>query len=117
MENLVTITVKSTHFYLIDLGQAKLLVDGGWVDMKSRFPILPFSQMDYQKNPDFEPVVVEKNDLVSFGRADFAAIGIPGEIVATPVTARTVFPWYWTAGWPLQAICTCPVMRVRRTWM
>lgn len=37
MENLVTITLKSTHFYLIDYGKGKLLVDAGWVDMLPRF--------------------------------------------------------------------------------
>ena len=30
MENLITLTVRSTYFYLIDLGRGKLLVDAGW---------------------------------------------------------------------------------------
>ena len=30
MENLVTITLRSTHYYLIDIGQGKLMVDTGW---------------------------------------------------------------------------------------
>lgn len=37
MENLVTITVKSTHFYLIDFGKGKLLVDAGWAELLPRF--------------------------------------------------------------------------------
>jgi endoribonuclease LACTB2 len=37
MENLVTLTVKSTHFYLIDFGKGKLLVDAGWVELLPRF--------------------------------------------------------------------------------
>ena len=30
MENLVTLTIRSTHYYLIDIGQGKLMVDTGW---------------------------------------------------------------------------------------
>jgi glyoxylase-like metal-dependent hydrolase (beta-lactamase superfamily II) len=30
MENLVTVTIRSTHYYLIDAGQGKLMVDAGW---------------------------------------------------------------------------------------
>jgi len=30
MENLVTITLRSTHYYLIDTGQGLLMVDTGW---------------------------------------------------------------------------------------
>ncbi len=30
MENLVTITIRSTHYYLVDTGQGKLMVDAGW---------------------------------------------------------------------------------------
>ena len=30
MENLVTITIRSTHYYLIDTRQGKLMVDTGW---------------------------------------------------------------------------------------
>jgi glyoxylase-like metal-dependent hydrolase (beta-lactamase superfamily II) len=37
MENLLTITVKSTHFYLIDIGRGKLLVDAGWAELLPRF--------------------------------------------------------------------------------
>jgi glyoxylase-like metal-dependent hydrolase (beta-lactamase superfamily II) len=37
MENLVTLTIKSTHFFLIDYGKGKLLVDAGWVDLLPRF--------------------------------------------------------------------------------
>lgn len=37
MENLVTLTVQSTHFYLIDFGRGKLLVDAGWAEQLPRF--------------------------------------------------------------------------------
>ncbi len=37
MENLITLNVKSTHFYLIDYGKGKLLVDAGWPELLSRF--------------------------------------------------------------------------------
>ena len=30
MENLVTVTIRSTHYYLIDALQGKLMVDAGW---------------------------------------------------------------------------------------
>ena len=30
MENLVTVTIRSTHYYLIDLEKGKLMVDAGW---------------------------------------------------------------------------------------
>lgn len=30
MENLITITIRSTHYYLIDTTQGKLMVDTGW---------------------------------------------------------------------------------------
>jgi glyoxylase-like metal-dependent hydrolase (beta-lactamase superfamily II) len=30
LENLVTITIRSTHYYLIDIGNGKLMVDTGW---------------------------------------------------------------------------------------
>ena len=30
MENLVTVTIRSTHYYLIDTQQGKLMVDTGW---------------------------------------------------------------------------------------
>ncbi len=30
MENILTLTVRSTHFFLIDTGKGKLLVDAGW---------------------------------------------------------------------------------------
>ena len=30
MENLVTVTIRSTHYYLIDIGKGKLMVDTGW---------------------------------------------------------------------------------------
>jgi glyoxylase-like metal-dependent hydrolase (beta-lactamase superfamily II) len=30
LESLVTITIRSTHYYLIDTGQGKLMVDTGW---------------------------------------------------------------------------------------
>ena len=30
MENLVTISIRSTHYYLIDLGRGKFMVDAGW---------------------------------------------------------------------------------------
>jgi glyoxylase-like metal-dependent hydrolase (beta-lactamase superfamily II) len=37
MENIVTVTVKSTHFYLIDFGKGKLLFDAGWAELLPRF--------------------------------------------------------------------------------
>jgi ribonuclease/clavin/mitogillin len=37
LENIVTLTVKSTHFYLIDFGKGKLLVDAGWAELLPRF--------------------------------------------------------------------------------
>ncbi len=37
MENVVTLTVKDTHFFLIDFGRGKLLVDAGWVELLPRF--------------------------------------------------------------------------------
>ena len=37
MENLVTLTVKGTHFYLVDFGRGKLLVDAGWAELLPRF--------------------------------------------------------------------------------
>jgi ribonuclease/clavin/mitogillin len=30
LENLVTVTIRSTHYYLIDAGNGKLMVDTGW---------------------------------------------------------------------------------------
>lgn len=33
----MTLTLKSTHFFLIDFGNGKLLVDAGWVDLLPRF--------------------------------------------------------------------------------
>ena len=40
MENLVTITIRSTHYYLIDTGQGLFMVDTGWAgslpDLKSQ---------------------------------------------------------------------------------
>jgi glyoxylase-like metal-dependent hydrolase (beta-lactamase superfamily II) len=53
MENLVTITVKSTHFYLIDIGKGMLLVDAGWVDAFNQFEHqlkayqIPYSEIKY----------------------------------------------------------------------
>ena len=37
MENLVTITVNSTHFYLIDTAGGKLLFDVGWLNLLPQF--------------------------------------------------------------------------------
>jgi glyoxylase-like metal-dependent hydrolase (beta-lactamase superfamily II) len=36
LENLLTITIRSTHFYLIDFGKGKLLVDVGWAGSLAR---------------------------------------------------------------------------------
>ncbi len=53
MENLVTITVNSTHFYLIDIGKGMLLVDAGWVDAFNQFEHqlkayrIPYSEIKY----------------------------------------------------------------------
>jgi glyoxylase-like metal-dependent hydrolase (beta-lactamase superfamily II) len=132
MENLVTITVNSTHFYLIDYGKGKLLFDVGWANLIPKFLnqlkvnkielaeikyimfshnhpdhadlvqtikrlsgarlLIQASQIpflsdlaDYSKNnPAFEPVVVEKADIVSPDSRTLHAIGIAGEIVETP---------------------------------
>ena len=37
MENLVILTVQSTHFHLVDYGTGKLLVDAGWPEHLPRF--------------------------------------------------------------------------------
>jgi glyoxylase-like metal-dependent hydrolase (beta-lactamase superfamily II) len=53
VENLVTITVKSTHFYLIDIGKGMLLVDAGWVEAFNQFEHqlkaykIPYSEIKY----------------------------------------------------------------------
>ena len=53
MENLVIITVKSTHFYLVDVGKGMLLVDAGWVDSFNQFEHqlkaykIPYSEIKY----------------------------------------------------------------------
>jgi endoribonuclease LACTB2 len=53
VENLVIITVKSTHFYLIDVGKGMLLVDAGWVDVFKQFEHqlkaykIPYSEIKY----------------------------------------------------------------------
>jgi endoribonuclease LACTB2 len=60
------------------LSGARLLIH------EKQIPYLPVLAHYYQKNPDFEPVVVEKNDLVSPDRASLARIGIRGQIVPTP---------------------------------
>jgi endoribonuclease LACTB2 len=36
LENLLTITIQSTHFFLIDYGQGKVLVDVGWAGSLGR---------------------------------------------------------------------------------
>jgi glyoxylase-like metal-dependent hydrolase (beta-lactamase superfamily II) len=132
MENILAITVRSTHYYLIDLGQGKLLVDAGWVGYLAQFANrlkayqLDFSDIHYimfthhhpdhaglvqtvkrlsgakliihekqipylaqlaayfQNNREFEPVVVNTDDLASPDRNKLAEIGIKGEIVETP---------------------------------
>jgi glyoxylase-like metal-dependent hydrolase (beta-lactamase superfamily II) len=131
MTALITLTVKSTHFYLLDCRGGKLLVDAGWelaqftaqlkafkvplADIRyvmfthhhpdhaglvqniknlsgARLIIQP-SQVPYlenlralyaKKGAAFEPIRVEKNDLVGPARAALRAIGISGEIFATP---------------------------------
>jgi glyoxylase-like metal-dependent hydrolase (beta-lactamase superfamily II) len=53
VENLVIITVKSTHFYLVDVGKGMLLVDAGWVDAFKQFEHqlkaykIPYSEIKY----------------------------------------------------------------------
>jgi endoribonuclease LACTB2 len=129
MENLLTLTVNSTHFYLIDCKGGKLLVDAGWgmgqfagemkahkvafaeiryvmfthhhpdhaglvQEIKARsgakliihekqIPFLENLRQYGEKKGGILPVRVEKDDLVSPGRATLQGIGIQGEIVET----------------------------------
>jgi len=71
MENLITLTVNSTHFFLIDCQGGKLLVDAGWElaqftgQMKSYQ--LPFSEIRYvmftHHHPDHAGLVQNIKDL------------------------------------------------------
>jgi len=130
MQNLVTLTVRSTHFYLIDCKHGKLLIDAGWempaFTAQLRQYRIPFSDIRYvmftHHHPDhaglvqnvknlsgarliihekqipflddlaayfakkggYEPIRVEKNDLISPNLAALLSIGVQGEIVETP---------------------------------
>jgi glyoxylase-like metal-dependent hydrolase (beta-lactamase superfamily II) len=130
MENLITLTVNSTHFFLINCRNGNLLVDAGWElqQFTSRLKAykIPFSDIRYimfthhhpdhaglvqniknisgarmiiherqipyfenlrryyEKKGGYEPIRVEKDDLVSPDRGKLASIGIHGEILETP---------------------------------
>lgn len=130
MENIIALTVNSTHFYLIQLKQGKLLVDAGWglaqftsqlktykipfsdiqyvmfthhhpdhagliqnvkylsgarlIIHEKQIPFLQELSIYYEKKGGYEPIRVEKDDLISPYRAQLHAIGINGEIVETP---------------------------------
>jgi glyoxylase-like metal-dependent hydrolase (beta-lactamase superfamily II) len=130
MENLITLTINSTHYYLIDLKIGKLLVDAGWEMSKftsrlkayqvqfsdirfvmfthhhpdhagliqniknisgakliiheKQIPYLENLRAYYDKKGGYEPILVEKDDLVSPDRARLGSVGIYGEILETP---------------------------------
>lgn len=128
--NLVTLTVNSTHFYLIDCQGGWLLLDAGWglaqfnaqlkafkipiseiryvmfthshpdhaglvQDIKTasgakliihekQIPFLKELQAFIDRKGGYQPIRVEKSDLISPTRAALRSIGVPGEIVETP---------------------------------
>jgi glyoxylase-like metal-dependent hydrolase (beta-lactamase superfamily II) len=130
MENLITLTVNSTHFYLVECRDGKLLVDAGWelsqftsrlkaykiplsdicyvmfthhhpdhaglvqniknvsdarlLIHEKQIPYLENLRRYYEKKGGYEPIRVEKDDLVSPNRDRLASIGIQGEILETP---------------------------------
>jgi glyoxylase-like metal-dependent hydrolase (beta-lactamase superfamily II) len=130
MENLITLTVNSTHFYLIECKNGKLLVDAGWdlpqftsrlkayripfsdiryvmfthhhpdhaglvqniknisgarlIIHEKQIPYLENLRRYYEKKGGYEPIRVEKEDLISPDRVRLASIGIQGEILETP---------------------------------
>ena len=130
VENPLTLTVNSTHYFLVDCQGGKLLVDAGWdlARFTSRLKAykIPFSAIRYvmfthhhpdhaslvqnvkqlsgakliiharqipfladlgryyEKKGGYEPIRVEKADLISPDRAALASVGIQGEIVETP---------------------------------
>lgn len=130
MNNLITLTVNGTHFYLVDCKGGKLLIDAGWTlpqftaQMKAyqipfssiryvmfthhhpdhaglvqniknisaarliihqkQIPFLKDLQAYYENKGGYEPIQVDKNDLVSPDRAALKAIGIDGELVESP---------------------------------
>jgi glyoxylase-like metal-dependent hydrolase (beta-lactamase superfamily II) len=130
MENPLTLTVNSTHYYLIGCRGGKLLVDAGWdlakfanrlkayqvpfsaiqyvmfthhhpdhaglvqnikdlsgaklIIHQKQLPFLADLSRYYEKKGGYEPIRVEKDDLVSPDRAALESIGIQGEIVETP---------------------------------
>lgn len=128
--NLITLTVHSTHFYLIDCQGGKLLVDAGWelnrflgqlqqvhvpintiryvmfthhhpdhaglvqniknlsgarlIIHEKQIPFLTDLARYYDKKGGYEPIRVDKRDLISPDRETLQSIGISGEIVETP---------------------------------
>jgi endoribonuclease LACTB2 len=130
MDNVLTLTVRSTHFFLLDCKGGKLLIDAGWelAQFTSQMKAykLPFSDIRYvlfthhhpdhaglvqdikdlsgakliihagqisylkdllayfEKKGGYNPIRVEKEDLISPDRAALQAIGIRGEILQTP---------------------------------
>jgi endoribonuclease LACTB2 len=130
MSSLLTLTVNSTHFYLIDCLGGKLLVDAGWelaqftgqmkaykipinqiryvmfthhhpdhaglvqniknlsgarlIIHQKQIPFLENLRGYYARKGGYEPIRVEKNDLVSPNRAALQSIGVLGEIFETP---------------------------------
>jgi ribonuclease/clavin/mitogillin len=71
MENLITLTVNSTHFYLIDLPTGKLLIDAGWglaqFTHQMRAYKIPFSDIRYvmftHHHPDHAGLVQDIKNL------------------------------------------------------
>ncbi len=134
MENLVTIKIRSTNYYLIDTGQGMFMVDAGWagalpalraqlknwkldlsnirflmithhhpdhaglaqeikqasgarlVILDKQVPFLENLKSFYEGKGGYEPIRVEKNDLVlgTDNRKALKSIGIQGEMIETP---------------------------------
>jgi glyoxylase-like metal-dependent hydrolase (beta-lactamase superfamily II) len=130
MDHFVTLTVNSTHFYLIHAKGGWLLVDAGWslpqftsqmkahkigfseiryvmfthhhpdhaglvqnikelsgaklIIHEKQIPFLKDLRAYYEKKGGYEPIRVEKQDLISPDRAKLQACGIEGEILETP---------------------------------
>jgi glyoxylase-like metal-dependent hydrolase (beta-lactamase superfamily II) len=130
MDNIVTLTINSTHFYLVDCKGGRLLVDAGWgmpqltqrlkayqisfseikyvmfthhhpdhaglvqnikdisgaklIIHEKQIPFLKDLQRYFEKKGGYEPIRVEKEDLITPDRAVLHSIGIQGEIIETP---------------------------------
>jgi glyoxylase-like metal-dependent hydrolase (beta-lactamase superfamily II) len=143
MENFVTLTINSTHFYLIDCKGGRLLVDAGWampqftqrlkayqisfseikyvmfthhhpdhaglvqnikdisgaklIIHEKQIPFLKDLQRYFEKKGGYEPIRVEKGDLITPDRAVLQSIGIQGEIIETPGHSDAAFHWFWIA--------------------